>query len=147
MKVKPNESLVSLPIGPDSCILTFSLSKHIELNNLFSTVYQRSNVSLCQRVLICTVNGNCAVPGGWLQIHLLMWGGMSGEHWMDSVIINRTLTFQVCFEEILEPDVILFKQSHPDMHLFHPEKACLHLECITREYPADNKSQVPLWTP
>lgn len=77
----------------------------------------------------------------------MVWGGISGEHRTDLVIVDGTLTARRYIDQILEPHVLPFFQTHPTVNILMQDNARPHTARITKEFLEEAEITVMNWVP
>ena len=75
----------------------------------------------------------------------MMWGGISGSHRTDLVVIGGNLTGARYRDEILQQHVLPFMQQHPEVTTFQHDNARPHTARICTEFLQQNDINVMDW--
>ena len=89
----------------------------------------------------CTVETDRFGGGG----SLMVWGGITGSHRTELVIIEGNLTGARYRDEILQHYVVPFLQQHPEVTTFQHDNARPHTARICTEFLRQNNVQVMEW--
>jgi len=78
---------------------------------------------------------------------VMVWAGISGRHRTDLVIVDGTLTARRYIDQILEPHVLPFFESHPTVDILMQDNARPHAARITKDFLEESEISVMNWIP
>lgn len=81
----------------------------------------------------------------WGGGNVMVWGGISWRHKTPLVVVDGNLNARRYIDNILEPDVIPFLQTHNDVNVFQQDNARPHAARLTQDFLRVNNVNTLPW--